>query len=119
MKRNRSTRVVFPVFSGFAVRVVLARNVAATGKRLGEKSDLSQAAAAFISSSTPTLVGWLVFEVMPDPGTIAHEASHAVRALARHVGTNFDEETFAYHLGHLVGHIHKFLEKGKCKCKKH
>jgi hypothetical protein len=80
---NRRARVVFPVYSGYEVRIPARHGV-----------------------------GWLILGPKPAPRTIAHESAHAVYALAAHVGTTFDEETFAYHLGHLVEQIHEFLKKG-------
>lgn len=108
-RRNKSTRVCFPVYSGYEVRVIFTRDLVATGRRLGEKDDLTHAAAASITLPEHPGLGWLLFEPKPSPDVIAHEASHAIEALARHAGADFDEETFAYHLGHLVGRIHEFL----------
>ena len=105
---NRSTDVVFPVFNGYKVRVILARNVRATGRRLG--TDLTGAVAAFVSAPARPKLAWLVLPQDADAATIAHEASHAVRELLRVHGARNDNETFAYHLDYLVGRIHKFQE---------
>lgn len=114
---NRRTDITFPVFSGQIVRVILAANVKTTGQRL--QSDLSAARGGFIANAgqsvagwLPNVVGWLVLESEPDAATVAHEASHAVRALFRASGVRVDEEVFAYHLDFLVGRIHRFM-KGK------
>lgn len=107
---NRRTKISFPVFNGYEVRVIQARNVASTAHRLRE--DLSNAEAGFITKDDRPGVGWLVLGPEPCPGTIAHEASHVVRALFAFAGVGNDEEAFAYHLDFLVGRIHKFL-KGK------
>jgi hypothetical protein len=100
--------VLFPIFSNFEVRIICSRDIPATGRRLGEKSDLAEAAAAWIAGLRPRM-GWLVFGLKPGPDLIAHEASHVIYALQEHAGATFDEETFCYHLGHLVGRIHDFL----------
>jgi hypothetical protein len=108
-RRNRRTKIQFPIFSHYEVRVILSRDIAATGRRLGEKDDLTHADAASVTLPEHPGVGWLLFGPRPTPDVIAHEASHAIEALAKHAGAEFDEETFAYHLGHLVGRIHEFL----------
>ena len=107
--RNRSTVVRFPVFPGFAVRVIQARDVMRTCRRLG--ADATPCRAAFITGADSPGLGWLVLGLAPDPATIAHESSHAVRALFRAHGAKADDEAFAYHLDYLVGRIHKFLER--------
>ncbi len=107
--RNKQTRVCFPVFNGFEVRVILSRDVPATCRKLRERVD--NAEAVFVTRPERPGVGWLVFPTTPDEGTIAHEASHAVQELFRWAGARRDEETFAYHLDFLVGRIHKFLKR--------
>ena len=108
--RNRHMRVTFPPFHGYEVRVIATKSIVTTARRLKEPTDLSQAGAAFITLDDRPGIGWLVFEHKPDPGYITHEAHHAICALAKHVGTTFDEETFAYLMGHLVERIHKFVK---------
>lgn len=44
---NRRTRVTFPVFRGYEVRIIIARDLMATGRRLG--ANLTGAEAAFIT----------------------------------------------------------------------
>ena len=108
---NRSTDVTFPVFNGYQVRVIFARNVQRTAKRLG--ADLTGAVAGYVypGPERPKLA-WIVFPVQPDEATVAHEASHAIRVLLNYVGARNDNETFAYHLDYLVGRIHRFLKRG-------
>lgn len=107
---NRATVVRFPVFSGFEVRVILSHNLITTGRRL--QTDLAGCAGAFLTSNKKPGIGWLVLPLDADEATVAHEASHAIRALLNHVGARNDNETFAYHLDFLVGRIHRFM-KGK------
>jgi hypothetical protein len=108
--RNQQSRIRFPVFNGFEVRVIIARDIQATGRRLD--ADLTGCAAAFITNTDKPKRGWIVFGVNPDEATIAHEASHAVRAIMRYAGARVEDEVFAYHLDYLVGKIHKFLKRG-------
>lgn len=109
MKRNRRTSVYFPVFNNYRVRIILSRDVAATGKRLN--IDLNGCEAALVTDTeTGHKCAWLVLPLKPDEGTISHEASHAIRQLFRAKGVRVDEECYAYHLDYLVHKIHRFIE---------
>lgn len=105
---NRRTKIKFPVFNGYEVRVIISADVRRTARRLG--ADDGPCVAFFIAGEKK---GWLVLPKTVDAGTIAHEASHAVAALLSHAGVRRDEETFAYHLDFLVGGIHKFIQRSK------
>lgn len=107
--RNRRTKVLFPVFKGYEVCVILARDLEKTGKRLA--ADLKDCEAAFVTHDDAPGYGWLVFPLAPPPGLISHEASHAIEALFAFAGAARDEESFAYHLEYLVGRIHKFVDR--------
>jgi hypothetical protein len=108
---NRSTDVLFPVF-GYEVRVIAARSVERTGAKLG--ADLSGAVAGFVYPGTKKPKrAWIVLSPDADEATVAHEASHAVRAMLNNAGARTDNEVFAYHLDFLVGRIHKFLKRSK------
>jgi hypothetical protein len=109
-RRNRTTRIRFPVY-GYEVRVIFSRDLVATARRLGEKEDISSAAAALVTFDEQPSVGWLLLPPKPGTDIIAHEAGHAIYAMARTAGTTLDEETFCHHLGHLVWSIHKFLKQ--------
>lgn len=106
-QRNRRSLVRFPVFNDYRVHVILARDVQATARKL--HADDGPCVAFFLPGEKQ---GWLVLGPKArDADTVSHEASHAVRELLRFHGAKNDEETFAYHLGFLVGRIHKFLER--------
>ena len=111
--RNRRTRIRFPVFSNFEVRVIQSRNITATGQRFGVDTSADQAAVITDPAKFPKRAV-LVLGMDADEGTIAHEASHAVRAVLNFAGARTDNEVFAYHLDFLVGRIHRFL-KGSAK----
>jgi hypothetical protein len=106
---NPATTIRFPVFHGFTVHVILAKDVARTAKRL--KSDLSGAAAGYITKENHPFVGWIVLGPDIDTGIIAHESAHAVFDLFKQTGAGIDEEAFAYHLGYLVERIYNFVQK--------
>ena len=102
--------VRFPVYQ-YEVRIIFSGEIGATARRLHEPDDISQAGAASITLDTHPRTGWLVFSHKPTPGQIAHEAGHAIYALAKCAGTTLDEETFCYHQGHLVDRIHTYLHR--------
>jgi hypothetical protein len=107
---NRQTRVKFPVFN-YEVRVIFSRNIQATGR--GLRVDLTGDAAAWVTNDEHPNTGWLVLPTSPDAGTIAHEASHAIREMLESRGATLDNETFAYHIDFLVGRIHRALKRMK------
>lgn len=109
MSRNRRTIIHFPVF-GAEVRVIFAKNVYATGKRIHAKADPADIALTFCDTAKPDRVH-IVFPLDPDEGVIAHESVHAIKYLFSLHGVTGNEELFAYHLDYLVGQIHKCLSR--------
>lgn len=109
--RNRRTTVRFESFNGHTVHVILARDVRRTAKRLDAELDAGTL-AAYVQSHDGSK-RHLVFTPDADAGTVAHEASHAVRAMFAYRGVRNDNETFAYCLDYLVGRIHKFMRGTK------
>jgi hypothetical protein len=113
MKRNRQRDIIFHALGSHRVRVIVARSVEATAHRLGAPGMVDTWAVyihADADRKTGTPHGWIVLGPEPDEATVAHEASHAVRAMFILRGIRNDEETYAYHLDFLVGRIHRFLK---------
>lgn len=106
--RNRRTKIRFPIFADFEIAVICTHDLVKTGKRLKEK--LEHAEAAYVYKKERPGYGWLIFGPNPTPELIAHEASHAVRDLFKFAGVGNDNEAFAYHLGHVVRRLHRFLK---------
>jgi len=107
---DKRTTVKFAVF-GYAFTIIRTDNVERTAKRLG--GHVPGAFAQFIERQDNPMRGYLVFSLDPEPGHIAHESFHAVWNMLKGVGAELDDETVAYHLDHLVSHIHKFIKKEK------
>lgn len=107
MPDKRAT-VRFDVF-GYTFTVIQAESVQRTANRLG--GHIPGAFAQFITRDEKPMHGYLVFSVEPDAGHIAHESSHAVWYMLKGAGAELDDETFAYHLQHLVTHVHKFMSR--------
>jgi len=109
--RNRRTKFKFPVYD-YEIVVIQANDVERTGKLLGV--DFSHTEAGFVTDPKQPLRLWLVFGMNTDESVVAHEASHAIRAMMLAVGARpEDDEAFAYHLGYLVKKLHKFLRREK------
>jgi hypothetical protein len=112
--RNRRTHISFPVYK-YRITVIQARDLVATGHAIANRYnvtvELAGCAACFVQHPKKALRCWLLFELDATESTIAHEASHAVTAMFRAVNQRRDEEAFAYHLGHLVHRLHKFLKR--------
>lgn len=111
--KSRRTVISFPVFSDYAVVVIAAKSMEGTGRRLG--TPLGHASGAVITKDDDSMRCWMVLGPGVDEATVAHESVHAVKAMFKAVGVQRDEETFAYHLGHLVGEVHKFLRKTRSR----
>jgi hypothetical protein len=105
---NPTTKIRFPVFRDYEVRVILANDIVRTGQRIGSE-DLSNTAGAYVVKPEQPHVGYLILGPDPDEELIAHEASHAVKHMFKVSGARMDDEAFAHHIGYLVGRIHKFL----------
>lgn len=108
-KANRTTRLLFEVLSGYELRVIISKDVAATGRRLRE--DLKLARSAFVFKDDPPGVGWLVLSEDATPGLIGHEVYHAVVAILKHHGAKLDdEEQVAYWLEHIIDRVYRFMK---------
>lgn len=112
---NRRTNIIFHAMNKRVLRVIQAKDVKRTMHRLGFPD--FDCVACFVHAGADrkpgTPFGWIVFDENPDEATVAHESSHAVRALFAGLGVRNDSETFAYHLDFLVGRIHKFIKPKK------
>jgi hypothetical protein len=121
MKKNKygdfRRTVVFPVFSRYGVHVVFTDDIARSKKhRYGNDRDCDNAEAMHIPNVGGT--SYLLFKYDAGPRIIAHECWHAVRGLLLWVGAELDNEVVAYHLGYLVGEVHKFSSAVKSSTKK-
>lgn len=105
---DKRTTVKFDVF-GYTFTIIRTDSVERTAKRLG--GHIPGAFAQFIATEDKPTHGYLVFGADPPPGHIAHESSHAIWHMLKGAGAELDDETFAYHLHHLVAHVHKFMSR--------
>jgi hypothetical protein len=100
--------VKFPVFSGFVVHVDRTDDM--------DEAISNHPIIADMTGGNDTADAVTIYDgdmecyifILPnaDPGTIAHEAWHAIRHMMLKVGVELDNEAVAYHLGYLVNRIH-------------
>lgn len=110
--KSRRTTLKLPVLEGYDLRLLVSTDLVATGKRVGEREDLSCAAGAFCSDDERPGIGWLVLPPNADAKLISHECLHAVWAIFKHHGCKVsDEEQVAHWQGYLAGRVTKFLRK--------
>lgn len=67
--------------------------------------DKDTEAMCMFSNSASTC---LILHLDAPPAVIAHECWHSICKLLQNRGAELDNETVAYHLGYLVGEVHKF-----------
>ena len=93
----------------YRVKAVVTDNLGEYGCSLGfhEHSNRSPEATHFTNGYESIIA----FSPFPSPGTIAHECWHAVRTMLLNADAELDNETVAYHLGHLVDKISDMLHK--------
>jgi hypothetical protein len=120
--RNLSVRGVeidyyreqFPLFHGVALTVVRCEDIMALHGLEIDNCEMSPTgiteAMAFYNTGTANVV--LLLKPNATPGTIAHEALHAVFAMGKITGLypdNNSEEAFAYAIGWVVNKAHDLL----------
>lgn len=100
----------FAAFSDYDVTIIFTSDIKAVAKSHKARAS-KNTAACFITKRVAPLSGWLVFNRNPSANEIAHEAWHCIFHLMSAVGAKLEDEVVAYHLGYLVGEIHKFKER--------
>jgi hypothetical protein len=115
--KNKIEVISFPVFSNYQIYVEITKDIAAALKKydetrnvLWEENDDSDAAVSIHVKNRG--LSFIFLQSNATPGTIAHEALHAVTRMMNYVGVDDDSETRSYHLGYVVDKIHK-LKRGK------
>lgn len=108
MPKEHSSKLSFPAFE-YDVHIVFSSDVVASRiKRDDILGKYDAGPAGGLHSYTPDGSYSYLF-ISPDalPSTIAHEAWHCIRRMMVHCGAELENEVVAYHLGYLVGEIHK------------
>lgn len=103
--------VTFEVWSNYRVHIVFTENIPESRKaRYGTYGNSEDAGALHTRGEGGH--GHLFYRPTASAEQIAHEAVHAVWTLFAWAGVEkWDNETFAYHVGHLVGRISLFQRK--------
>jgi hypothetical protein len=116
--KERVGWIRFPILANFTVNVVITTDMQLSiNRRNGILSPCTVGKNA-LGSTWKHGVGGVIFIFLHkdvgknvEPSTIAHECFHAVRTLMSNIGAEVEDELWAYHLGYLVGEVHKLLEK--------
>jgi hypothetical protein len=109
---ERCHELKFDAF-GYRVRVIFTNDVVASRikrDRILGKYDGSYASGLH-SWSADKAQSYLFLGADARPCTIAHESWHAVRRMLLFCGAELENEVVAYHLGYLVGEIHKLQKQ--------
>jgi hypothetical protein len=115
--------VTFNVWSDFKVYVVFTKDLAASRiKRYETAGVAADSSTAALFTKGAGGYGHLFFKPDACAEIIAHECCHAVWYLFEWAGVaKWDNETLAYHIGHLVGRVSEFqaevLKNGSAKRK--
>lgn len=100
--------ISFPVWADYKVHVIFTGDIVKS--RMGRYGAVGKAeAAGALHSCTDDGHSHLFYKVTASAEIITHEAFHAIWAMFDWAGVeDWDNETVAYHLGWLVGHITLF-----------
>jgi hypothetical protein len=108
VKNERTSMVVFPVFNGYNIEVVVAKDVKkAWEKRKKDYTDYEGNFSA-IHSSNEFGQACIILPTGCDLALVAHECCHATLALTMWANA-INEETTAYHMGYLTKQVYDFV----------
>lgn len=116
MKKTRHNdyeeKVVFSVWAGYTVHIIFTESlVSSRFARYTTAGSIDDQTSA-LHSCTGDGHSHLFLSPEASAEVIAHEAFHAIWAILDWAGVEkYDNETLAYHLGHLVGHVSRFQAK--------
>lgn len=104
---HRNITVEFTVFSNFTMVVEWVDDIEAAIKQhpsIAYMADTHSAADA-VALYDGDMTCYIFYNPGVSPGTIAHEAWHAIYSMFKRVGVKITDEVVAYHLGYLVDRI--------------
>ena len=113
----RKTCVVFPVYSNYAVCVVVASNIPKAVSNYPHLKTLAETGAAegpcVFCSNTHRC--YMFLPPNANVRTVAHESWHAIKAIFKFVDIDLDHESVAYHLGYLTQKVYSFVHRKEKK----
>lgn len=101
----------FAVWSNYQLHIVFTEDIQHSYKKRYPtgKADVENADGLHVATNDGE--SHLFFPMHATPNSIAHESWHATRRLLEYCGAELDNETVAYHIGYIVGEVHKFKSK--------
>lgn len=105
--------ICFPVWASYKVHVIFTADIVKSRmSRYGTAGAAGSGQTGAMHSCTQDGHSHLFYKINAPAEIITHEAWHAIWAMFDWAGVEeWDNETTAYHLGWLVGHITKFQAK--------
>jgi hypothetical protein len=112
-----ATWVTFEIMANYQVRLIISK-------------DLNKSSKARLNSQPETFSDGFVFNVKGEgrsyiflahdapESTVAHECWHIVHRIMDWCGAEIDNETVAYHLGHMVEKVYEFKNAIKSSTRK-
>jgi hypothetical protein len=115
--------IPFPPYD-YRVYVLFTDDIIASADKLADEGiltanhNIDDTTQAFCVKPRNRSFGYVVLQFSAKPMHIAHESYHAVSSIMKWIGAAHEEEVMAYHIGYLVGLIHKDQEKAQKKLDK-
>lgn len=106
------TTIPFPLYN-YRIYVIFTDDLVKTADKLADQGKLvknhgiDDTTDGFHVRMPNQSYSYIVLKYTADPNQITHEAYHSVVNMFRWISAAHEEELFAYHLGYLVGLIHK------------
>jgi hypothetical protein len=110
--RERIKIVKFPVWNTH-VKVTFTDNVFESIRKRDKSYTVADCTAMCMHQEGDDRASMLILDEIAPPNIIAHECWHAIHRLLTGSDAKLDNETVAYHLGYLVGEVHKFQRRCK------
>jgi len=114
-----ATWIAFEVMANYQVRLILSEDLEKSARdRIG--SGPGEAADAFCYHVKDTGRSYIFLPLDAPEGTIVHECWHIIYRMFSYCGVkDFDDETTAYHLDHLVEKVFEFKKAVKSSMEVH
>ena len=113
--KTRKTRIIFPVFSNYAVCVIVTSDTHKAALKYPHLKSLAEngetEGPCVFSSNTHRC--YMFLPPNANIRTVAHESWHAIKGMFNFMEINLDHECVAYHLGYLTQKVYSFVHQKK------
>lgn len=107
--------IKFPVFNDWDIHVEVSQNFekAITRYKFTLEGYTEENTNALTVHMEEEARCYVFFRPRASPGTITHEAWHAMTHIFETLGIELDHESMAYHLGYVVDQIYRYVKRRK------